>query len=36
METTRQGRFGPPKTGERTFDLDETMVLKLEAHINKL
>ncbi len=36
METTRQGRFGPPKSGKRLIDLDETLVAKLETHIKKL
>jgi len=35
-ETTRQGRFGPPKSGKRLIDLDETLVVKLDAHIKKL
>jgi integrase len=34
-ETTRQGRFGPPKSGKRLIDLDETLVSKLEMHIKK-
>lgn len=35
-ETTRQGRFGPPKSGKRLVDLDAPLVLKLQAHIKKL
>lgn len=35
-ETTRQGRFGPPKTGARLIDLEEVLVVKLEAHIKQL
>ena len=35
-ETTRQGRFGPPKSGRRLVDLDETLVSKLDTHIMKL
>jgi integrase len=35
-ETTRQGRFGPPKSGKRLIDLDPPLVAKLEAHIKKL
>jgi integrase len=35
-ETTRQGRFGPPKSGKRLIDLDETLVSKLGIHIKKL
>jgi integrase len=35
-ETTRQGRFGPPKSGKRLIDLDETLVGKLDTHIKKL
>jgi len=35
-ETTRQGRYGPPKTGGRLIDLDETLVVKLDNHIKKL
>jgi integrase len=35
-ETTRQGRFGPPKSGKRHIDLDETLVGKLDTHIKKL
>ena len=35
-ETTRHGRFGPPKTGKRLIDLDATLVAKLESHIKKL
>lgn len=35
-ETTRQGRFGPPKSGKRLIDLDETLVAKLDTYIKKL
>jgi integrase len=35
-ETTRQGRFGPPKSGKRLIDLDETLVAKLDMHIKRL
>lgn len=35
-ETTRQGRFGPPKSGKRLIDLDTPLVAKLEAHIKEL
>ena len=35
-ETTRHGRFGPPKSGKRLIDLDETLVGKLDTHIKKL
>jgi integrase len=35
-ETTRQGRFGPPKSGKRLIDLDEDLVEKLADHIKKL
>lgn len=35
-ETTRAGRFGPPKSGKRLIDLDETLVAKLEVHIKKM
>jgi integrase len=35
-ETTRQGRFGPPKSGKRLIDLDAPLVAKLEAHIEKM
>jgi integrase len=35
-ETTRHGRFGPPKSGKRLIDLDATLVAKLENHIKKL
>ena len=35
-ETTRHGRFGPPKSGKRHIDLDETLVGKLDTHIKKL
>ena len=35
-ETTRQGRFGPPKSGKRLIDLDAPLVAKLEAHAKEL
>ena len=35
-ETTRAGRFGPPKSGKRVIDLDEALVGKLEVHIKKM
>ncbi len=35
-ETTRHGRFGPPKSGKRLIDLDTTLVTKLEIHTKKL
>jgi integrase len=35
-ETTRQGRFGPPKSGKRLIDLDPLLMGNLEAHIKKL
>lgn len=35
-ETTKLGRFGPPKSGKRLIDLDETLVENLEVHIKKL
>jgi integrase len=35
-ETARQGRFGPPKSGERLVDLDAILVEKLRAYIKKL
>jgi integrase len=35
-ETTRAGRFGPPKSGKRLIDLDEALVDKLEVHIKKM
>jgi len=35
-ETTRHGRFGPPKSGKRLIDLDETLVGKLNQHVKKL
>jgi integrase len=31
-ESTRAGRFGPPKTGKRLVDLDPGLVTKLEGH----
>jgi integrase len=35
-ETTRQRRFGPPKSGKRLIDLDPHLVVKLEGHIKQL
>jgi integrase len=35
-ETTRQERFGPPKSGKRLIDLDAPLGAKLEAHIKRL
>jgi integrase len=35
-ETTRSGRFGPPKNGTRLVDLDDTLVTKLQSHVRKL
>jgi integrase len=35
-ETTRADRFGPPKSGKRLIDLDETLVEKLEVHIKRI
>ncbi len=35
-ETTKLGRFGPPKSGKRLIDLDEDLVEKLADHIKKL
>lgn len=35
-ETTRQGRFGPPKSGKRLIDLDPPLVVRLEGHIKQL
>jgi integrase len=35
-ETTRQGRFGPPKSGKRLIDLETPLVAKLETHIKKI
>jgi integrase len=32
-ESTRAGRFGPPKTGQRLVDLDPTLVAKLAGHL---
>ncbi|MEJ2071578.1 MAG: site-specific integrase, partial [Syntrophobacterales bacterium] len=34
-ESTRAGRFGPPKTGTRLVDLDPALVTKLESHIRR-
>jgi len=35
-ETTRQGLFGPPKSGKRLIDVDAPLAAKLEAHIKGL
>jgi integrase len=35
-ETTRQGRFGPPKSGKRLVDLDGPLVAKLEGYVKEL
>jgi hypothetical protein len=35
-ETTRHGRFRPPKSGKRHIDLDETLLCRLERHIKRL
>lgn len=35
-ETTRQGRFGPPKSGKRHVDLDAPLAAKLEGHVKEL
>ncbi len=35
-ETTRQGRFGPPKTGKRLVDLDADLVANLEEYVKGL
>ena len=35
-ESTRAGRFGPPKSGNRLIDLEETLVGKLEIHLKKM
>jgi len=35
-ESTRSGRFGPPKNGQRLIDLDATLVAKLETHLRKM
>jgi integrase len=32
-ESTRAGRFGPPKAGKRLVDLDSGLMTKLEGHI---
>lgn len=34
-ESTRAGRFGPPKSGKRLVGLDETLVGKLDVCIKK-
>jgi integrase len=35
-ETTRQGRFGPPKSGKRLVDLDGPLVAQLEGYVKEL
>jgi integrase len=35
-ETTRAGRFGPPKSGPRLIDLDDTLMGNLEVHIKEM
>jgi integrase len=35
-ESTRAGRFGPPKSGPRLIDLEDTLVRKLEIHLKKM
>jgi len=35
-ETTRHGRFGPPKSGKRHVEMDETLGGKLDTHIKQL
>jgi integrase len=35
-ETTRNGRFGPPKSGKRLVDMDDILVSKLSDHIKRL
>ncbi len=35
-ESTRAGRFGPPKGGRRLIDLEETLVGNLEIHLKKM
>jgi len=35
-ESTRAGRFGPPKGGRRLIDLEATLVGKLEIHSKKI
>jgi integrase len=36
VESIRTGRVGPPKSGKRLIDLDDTLVGKLETHIKKM
>jgi integrase len=36
VETTRHGRFGPPKSGTRLIDLDDTLTEKMDTHIKKV
>lgn len=35
-ESTRAGRFGPPKSGRRLVDLEDTLVGKLEIHMKRM
>jgi integrase len=35
-ESTRAGRFGPPKSGRRLIDLEDTLVGNLEIHMKKM
>jgi integrase len=35
-ESTRAGQFGPPKSGRRLIDLEDTLVEKLEIHMKKM
>jgi integrase len=35
-ESTKLGRFGPPKSGKRLIDLDSTLVAKLDTHIKRM
>ena len=35
-ESTRAGRFGPPKSGPRLIDLEDTLLGKLEIHLKKM
>jgi len=35
-ETTRNGRFGLPKTGKRLIDLPESLILQIEKHVFEL
>jgi integrase len=36
IESIRAGQLGPPKSGKRLIDLDETLVNKLETHLKKM